>query len=305
MFPLDFRPEGSELGRPFNLGGTLMETVGTIYRFGTIIIVIWALISILWPIKPFRSRWAALAVFVGVVIFRSVVGPYIPDPQEARIAAIDAEKAEKLAEREALKQSDPQRYAALLAEEAEKDRKAREALEIRLAEERERIATELANSTVKVQWDAEDWADQIKKLSRHIEKVELIDQEGGPLKGELVRVTYFDPLPMSESALLFMASDTYMKAARSVFENKPTTSGIQFIVKSNAIDEYGRTEAVFAFVFGLPRAEMKKIVWDNVIGADILNLSSVDRKSLGRSIGKSYCEDYGDNARRFCKTAAR
>ena len=90
-----------------------------------------------------------------------------------------------------------------------------------------------------------------------------------------------------------------------MLEHKPTASGIQFIVKADAVDEYKRTETVFAFVFSLSRAEMNKIVWDKMIGGDMLNLSTVDRKSLGRSIARSYCDDHADKAERFCQSAAR
>ena len=50
---------------------------------------------------------------------------------------------------------------------------------------------------------------------------------------------------------------------------------------------------------------MNKIVWDKITGADMLNLSSVDRKSIGRGIAQAYCEDRAQYARRFCQTAAR
>lgn len=264
----------------------------------------YSLISIIKPLPPYPGR--AMAVVGSIIILIAMPfgsGAVQEAKRQTNIAAIDAEKAGKRAEREALQKNDPARYAALLAEEAEKDKKADEALKIALAAERERHAKQAKSA--KVDWDEPDWADQIKKADQHIEAVVLTDQQEGPLKGDLVRVTYYNPSPWSETTLLSGASDAYLNAAQAVLEHKPTASGIQFIFKADAVDEYKREETVFAFVFALPRTEMNKIVWDKMTGADMLNLSSVDRKSIGRGIAQAYCEDRAQYARRFCQTAAR
>lgn len=269
-----------------------------------LIAFLYSLISILKPLPPYRGRGIAMfGAIVALFLVGAIANEVHEAEKQANIAAIDAEKAAKRAEREALQKNDPERYAALLAEEAEREKKAAEALKIALAAERERHAKQARSA--EVNWDEPDWADRIKKVDRHIEAVVLFDQQEGPLKGDLVRVTYYNPSPWSETTLLFGASDAYLRAAQAVLEHKPTASGIQFIVKADAVDEYKRTETVFAFVFALPRVEMNKIVWDKMTGADMLNLSSVDRKSIGRSIARAYCEDRAQYARRFCQTAAR
>ena len=138
--------------------------------------VIYSLISIFKPLRPYPGR--VMAIF-GTIAMILIAGTFAGQVEKAKIAVIDAEKAERLAARERLKQNDPAAYAALVAEEAERDRKAAEALQVKLASERERHAKEAARS-VQIDWEEADWAEQIKKTNRRIETVTAIDQQEGP-----------------------------------------------------------------------------------------------------------------------------
>jgi hypothetical protein len=141
----------------------------------------------------------------------------------------------------------------------------------------------------------------IKALGKTIRSVEIINYDQGPLKGDVVRVTYFDADSWGDSAFMFLASHNYAKAGQLVANQAAVYSGVQFLVKTMQVDEYKRESEGLAFVLSLPSSELAKINWENFVGADMLRLSDVDTKSLGRGIKRAYCQDYGQDAGRFCR----
>lgn len=145
-------------------------------------------------------------------------------------------------------------------------------------------------------------------IDRSLKSVEIIDQQGGPLKGSLVRVTYRDANATSGQALLFQAANVYQEVAKIVADSSSDASGIQFIVKVGVSDQYGQPQQEqIAVLLSLPGSELKKINWAKFTGWDMLNLSSVDTRSVGRSIAREFCaeESHAKYAARFCRSARK
>ncbi|MFC5067297.1 hypothetical protein [Flaviflagellibacter deserti] len=266
--------------------GQALLALGWLYSF----------ISIIRPLPPIRSRWLALALF-GVLAFGF-------EPISNQISkAEQAVHVAEVAARERLQSEEPERYAALMRQNEEQVRTKEAERQARVAAKLEQEAQETALAPQRQQ---DQFVDALKSVATNIiQDISFIDQEDGQLKGKLVRVTYFQPEFWSEAGMLFSASEAYKRVAQLTLKQETAYSGVQFIVKALAVDDYKRTEEVYAFVFSLPRKELMKIQWDEFLGADMLNLSTVDTKSLGRGIARSYCEDYRTDAARFCRAVVR
>lgn len=154
-----------------------------------------------------------------------------------------------------------------------------------------------------------DIAAYAKGRSSKIEFAGIVDQEGGPLKGKLLRIAYTDKSAIDEESFILRSADDLRSIAEKITDRYQShLSGLQIVLSAPTRDpRTGNTDTSIAFVLGYSMADLGKVNWPNFDYVDFLNLALVDAKSVGRKIAAAYCE--GARAKRlsaaFCQAAAK
>ncbi len=146
-------------------------------------------------------------------------------------------------------------------------------------------------------------------VSSRFDAAGLVDQEAGPLKGRLLRISYTRKEAADEESFIVLGAEELRRAAEKITDRyRGHLSGIQIVWNAPTRDpRTGNSDISIAYVLGYPMSDLARINWPNFEYADFLNLALVDAKSVGRKIAAVYCQ--GASASRvsakFCKDAAR
>ena len=147
-----------------------------------------------------------------------------------------------------------------------------------------------------------------KARNSKIDAAGIIDQEYGPLKGKLLRIS-FTRSGVDEEGFVVLGADELRSIAEKVTDKyKDHISGLQIVWNAPTRDpRTGNTDTSIAFVIGYPMVDLAKINWPNFDWVDFLNLAIVDAKSVGRKIATAYCEDPKAKQRSdtFCRNAGK